>query len=531
MKSGFNSDVALNLIENFIDGRQDFTTESILNVIPELFEDHYKKIRRPLAKKLNMKVKELDEHRRNGKPMPILSLAFNQIHNTDLGNAKRFARQHSEIAKYCHSQGRWYIWDNKRWRPDDRGIVELLAKDTVLNIYNEAAHTKDEGFRKSLAKWALKSEAREKIKSMIHLARSEPEISILPEEFDRDPWLLNVENGTIDLRTGVIKPHDREDFITKLAPVEYKKSADCPKFKNFLKYIFQNSKDPDALIEFLQRLFGYALTGKTTEDIFPIFWGSGANGKSTLLETIKALLGDYGKTAAPDAILIRRGDKHPTALADLYGARFVTVQETEEGTRLAESLVKQLTGGDKIKARLLYQNYFEFTPTFKIFLATNHKPIIHGTDYAIWRRILLIPFTFTIPPEKRDPKVRDSKFQDEWPGVLNWLIEGCLKWQKEDLNPPEEVKAATEIYRSESDIIAEWLQERTVTGRQYRTAAKELYEDYKKYIEKNGERAISKNIFGRKLVEKGYLKTNRGGKIFYTGIGLKQENDDEEPPF
>lgn len=457
------------------------------------------------------------------KPENINYISQQEIHETDLGNARRLVQKFGDKIRYCHSLKIWLIWDNIRWGRDRRGRIIVFATETSLEIYKEAAVEKNEKRRQEKAKWAIRSESKEKLLAMVELAKSEPDITILPEELDANPWLFNVENGTINLQTGELLPHTPEHFITKLAPVTYDPKADCPKFKEFLQDIFQMSNDPDAMIGYLQRYLGYCLTAKNTEDIFPIFWGTGANGKSTLIETISALMGDYARAAAPDILLIKRGDSHPTGLADLAGSRLVTTVETEENARLAESLIKQLTGGDRIKARQLYKDYFEFTPTFKIIMATNHKPQIGGTDYAIWRRIHLVPFNYTIPEEKRDPNIRDHKFKDEWPGILNWLIDGCIAWQEKGLSPPEEVKQATEQYKSESDVIGEWLEQFTIYGREYETSAKDLYQSYTRFAEESGDRPVTQKTFGRKLQEKGFVKIRRRNGIFWRGIGINDE--------
>ena len=461
---------------------------------------------------------------------PVPNLPF-QSRCTDVANADRFSKRNNQKVRFCLKMGIWYLWDGTRWKPDDTGEIYQVGEETARLIFDEVKDLNEPAEMKMLSRWAVQSLMRNKIKDMVSLAGYGREIAVRPDDLDSDPWKFNTISGTIDLVTGELKPHRRDDLVTKLAPVEYNKNAECPNFLGFLHYIFQNSQAPDELIGFLQRFFGYSLTGKATDDIFPIFWGSGANGKSTLLETITTMMGDYSKSAARDLFLTKRGDNHPTGLADLHGARLVTTIETDEDRRLAESLVKQMTGGDKVKARFMRQDYFEFEPTFKIVLATNHRPSIHGTDYAIWRRIKLVPFTFNIPPEKRDPKIRDFKFRDEWPGILNWLVKGCLEWQQSGLKPPAEIEEATEEYRSESDIIGDWLNECTVSGREYETKAKELYEDYCKFKDIAGEKPVTQTTFGRRLRERGIDKLNKGGRIYYKGIALKKEPVFDEPPF
>lgn len=287
---------------------------------------------------------------------------------------------------------------------------------------------------------------------MVTLAESEPGIPVLPGELDRDPWLLNVKNGTVDLRTGELRPHKRDDLITKIVPVEYDSEASCPTWLAFLNRIMDGN---ERLIAFLQRAAGYSLTASTQEQCFFLLYGTGANGKSVFLTTLLAVMGDYGIQAAPDLLLAKSGESHPTEVADLFGARLVVATETEAGRRLAENLVKQHTSGDRLKARFMRQDFFEFEATFKIWLATNNKPIVKGTDYAIWRRIKLIPFTVTIPPEERD-KSLPAKLRQELHGILAWAVQICLEWQKYGLNEPQEVTAATCAYRDEQDILGSW---------------------------------------------------------------------------
>src|SRR5919107_5291637 len=264
---------------------------------------------------------------------------------------------------------------------------------------------------------------------------------------DASPDLLNVLNGTIDLRTGELRPHRREDLITKMAPVEYDPNSPVPAWAATLERVLPS---PD-LRAFFKKLCGYAISGETSEHLLPVLYGTGANGKSTVLSTLLAAAGDYGMQAAPDLLVAKKG-AHPTEVADLFGMRLVASIEVEDGRRLAESLVKQLTGGDKVRARRMRQDFWQFEPTHKVFMAVNHKPEVRGTDTAIWRRIRLIPFTETIPPGEQDKKLPE-KLRAELFGILAWCVEGCLEWQREGLQAPEEVRRATGQYRSEMDVI------------------------------------------------------------------------------
>ncbi|MGH7378091.1 MAG: DNA primase family protein, partial [Candidatus Methylomirabilales bacterium] len=273
------------------------------------------------------------------------------------------------------------------------------AKETVGSMYLEAAAQPDQDLRAALAAHAMKCESDSRIRAMLSLAESEPGVPVEPGAFDADPWLFNCLSGTLDLRTGELRPHRREDLLTKLAPVDYDPGAKAPTWTAFLDHIMAGNRE---VIEYLQRAVGHALTGDVREQVLQFLHGTGANGKTTFLNAILDAVGDYGKQAAPELLTIKYGTEHPTGLADLRGCRFVASIEVEEGKRLAEVLVKQLTGGDRLKARFMRENFFEFTPTHKIFLAVNHKPVIRGTDHAIWRRIRLVPFTVTIPDAEQD---------------------------------------------------------------------------------------------------------------------------------
>lgn len=356
---------------------------------------------------------------------------------------------------------------------------------------------------------------------MVKLAESEPAVSAQAHQFDACPWLLNCLNGTIDLRTGILSPHDPDNLITALVPVDYDPGATCPTWDAFVNRIMAGNV---ALITFLQRIIGYALTGSVSEQALFFLHGLGANGKSTFLKTILAVLGrDYAKQAAPD-VLVENRNRHPTEVADLAGVRFVASIEVSDGKRLAEALVKQLTGGDPMKARHMRQDFFQFDPTFKILLAANHKPVIKGTDHAIWRRIKLIPFTVTIPEAEQD-KALDSKLLKELPGILAWAVRGCLDWQRDGLGVPSEVVDTTAAYRAESDVLTPFLDERCVRGEGFRTQAGPLFAAYRDWADANGIRShdqLTTVSFGRELQARGFDKSTDKSKrlTFYAGLDL-----------
>lgn len=368
----------------------------------------------------------------------------------------------------------------------------------------------------TVMKWCLTSESAPRHNAMIELARCEPGVPVLPQDLDRDPWLLNVENGTIDLKTGALREHRQADMMTKLAPVRYDGAATCPRWLKFLSRIMDDNHD---LITYLQRVIGYCLTGEVSEQCLWFFYGTGANGKSTFLGAILAMLGDYAMQAVSELLMVKSHEAHPTERADLFGKRFVATIETEEGKRMAEALMKQMTGGDKVRARKMRQDFFEFTPTHKIVLAANHKPIIRGTDYAVWRRIKLVPFTVTIPDEEKD-KDLPEKLRAESSGILAWAVAGCLDWQRHGMAEPDEVRQATSEYQGEQDTVEAFLQECCVRYREAKVQSAALLAAYHEW---SGDKLMSAPAFRKRLQEKGFEnRRGGGGGYFWRGIDLDQ---------
>ncbi len=395
-----------------------------------------------------------------------------------------------------------------------------------------------------LARWALESESARRINAMLDLARSEPGIPILPEQMDADPWLLNCPNGTLDLRTGTLREHRREDYITKLCPTPYLPAARCPTWERFLAAVFQDEEgEPDGdLVLFVQRLLGRCLTGDVTEQILPIFWGGGANGKSTLVNAVLDTLGtDYAMKANADLLMISRGERHPTELAGLFGMRLVVASETHEGRRLNEALVKDLTGGEPIRARRMREDFWEFRPTHKVILLTNHKPKVAGTDEGIWRRLRLVPFQTTfwdpgdpakaaaeLPSDLRQDKRLGVKLAAEREGILGWLVRGCMDWQREGLTLPERVRAATREYRADEDLVVQWIAECCVVGsNHYRTRAWHLYAAFRAWCERGGEDVVGRKTFGLALGEHGFQRFTNNG-TWYRGIALRTNEEPAE---
>lgn len=441
---------------------------------------------------------------------------------TDLGNSQRFAAQHRRDVRYVWPWGKWLVWDRTRWKVDDTGAIARRAKKTVRGIHCEAGNCEDDQQRKAIAAWARASERRERISAMIDLARSEPGIPILPDALDQDPWALNCPNGTLDLRTGKLRPHNRTDYITRLCPTAYDPAADCPRWKACLSRAFADNAN---LIGFLQRLLGYCATGSVRDHILPIWWGSGANGKSTILGAIMDVLGpDYTSKAPPELLMLRRGEHHPTERADLFGKRLVVAMESQEGGRLNEALIKDLTGGDRQKARRMREDFWEFEPSHKLILATNHKPTIKDTTHSTWRRVKLVPFEVTIPEQEQDATLPD-KLRAERAGILVWTARGCLEWQRIGLSEPDAVKVATQEYRSQEDVIRIFLDDCCRLAPAERERASTLYAVYKRWAERGGEHPISQARFGKALTERG-LGRERANGIWYVGIALQPTDFD-----
>jgi putative DNA primase/helicase len=419
--------------------------------------------------------------------------------NTDLGNARRLVRLYGRDLRYVADMGRWYFYNGQRWQPDVTGTVYRYAKDAVKTIYAEAQQVDDDAQRKALVRHALKSESQHGIEAMVKLARYEDGIAITADQLDTDPWLLNVQNGTVDLRTGQLKPHNRNDLISKLAPVDFDPSAESPAWEAFQYQISGGDAD---LIRFKQRAYGYALTGDVSEQKLFVLHGDGANGKSTEANAVGGVMGDYFMQAPSDLLLQKYGGGASPEVAALKGARLVVSAETDEGRHMAESRVKSLTGGDRITARFLYQGHFSFDPTHKLFLVTNHKPEVRGGDTGIWRRILLVPYDVQIPEDQQDKRLPE-KLRAEAPGVLNWLIAGCLGWQRDGLGVPPAVEAATAEYRQSMDPLQGFFDDCVTFGSDQWEENGELWDCYLGWAHQNGQQPLTRNAFAERLRAKG----------------------------
>lgn len=437
-------------------------------------------------------------------------------HNTDLGNAQRFVTRHGQNLRFCPKLNQWFVFDETRWVPDETGEVVRRAKETVRAVYSEAATLTERATREELAKHALRSEGEKQIRSMVNLAKSEERIAVTPDQFDTNPWFLNCRNGTLDLRTGKLFPHQRNFLCSKSLSVPYEPDAKCPQWLAFIRRIMSGDLPS---IEFLQRAIGYGLTGKTSEQVLFVLYGRGANGKTTFIETVRKMLGDYARQSAFDSFVVRRNEGPRNDLARLTGARFVAAVETGEGRRLDETVIKQLTGGDTLAVRYLYREPFEFVPQLKLWLVANHKPSVKGTDEAIWRRIRLIPFDVTIPPTERD-KLLPEKLQSELPGILAWCVRGCFEWQRAGLREPVRILKAGNVYRREMDILGEFIEDNFIFGpREYATSA-DIYDAASDWCIRNNEPCVSMRSLSESLRERGYKPRKEKGKRGWLGLRL-----------
>ena len=438
---------------------------------------------------------------------------------TDMGNAQRMIRLHGTTIRYVGDKDTWRVWNGVRWEPDIMGLLTEKAKAAIRLIRQEAAAEPDQDAQAKVVKWAHKSQDVSRVRAMVSLARTEPGVGVTSGVWDAAPLLLNMENGTLNLDTGELHEHRKENLITKVCNVKHDPDAKSPLWESFVREILLDNEE---LISYVQRACGSMLTADTSDQVLFFFLGTGANGKSTFLNVLQRIMGTYGRQAAPELLATKRNgeSQHPTGIADLQGARFVVSAEIERGAYLSEALVKQLTGEDLLKARFMRQDFFEFRASHHIFIAANHKPIIRGNDDGIWRRIHLIPFDLTVPPEDRD-RALQGKLLEESSGILNWLVEGCRKWREDGLNPPEIVLEKTQEYRSSMDLLKEFLESYCTVAPPQECLAKDLYAAYLEWAAEHDEIPVKRRLFNMMLDERGFGRRRSGKGLHRTGIGLK----------
>lgn len=448
---------------------------------------------------------------------------------TDLGNAERLVRAHGDDLRYCPGLGGWLTWSARgdAWQRDESGEVMRRAKTVPRALYRNAADIDDPGMRVAAAGWARKSEGRDRLRAMIDLAASEPGVYVNASSLDADPWAFNCRNGTLDLRRGELRKHRREDLCTKVAPVDYDAAAKCPVFDAFFARV-----QPDAEVRAcLLRVLGYALTGAIREHVLPIHHGSGRNGKGTLRDAVMGVMGEYA-TEVPSSLLMAKGhDAHPTEKMVLRGARFASASETGKGRAIDEALVKLLTGGDPITARYMGKDFVTFPPTHKLWLSTNHRPVIRELSPAMWGRLLLFQWSVFIPPDEQDTRLAE-KLAAERSGILRRLVEGCLDWQVRGIAPPVAVRAATESYRADSDPLGDFLAQRTTTeklsgAKMARAMARELLEAYTRWASENGAELMTSKVLGEALGDR-FTRRRLGGMISYVGVRLLTDAELDE---
>ena len=442
---------------------------------------------------------------------------------SDIGNGQRLVLRHGDDLRYCHPWKKWLVYDGSRWRLDEMGTAAARAKRTALSIYSEVAACSEAIQMGLLQKHAPKSCSVRAVTGMLSMAASEPSVAIVPEMLNRDQWLLNVRNGTIDLRTGELRPHSRADLITNLAPVDFDPKAECPTWLAFLDRIMAHD---GTLISFLQRAVGYTLTGDVGADAFFFAFGGGANGKGVFLNTLTAMLGDYAAVLPAEVLLESRGERHSTDKTMLHGVRMAVCQEVKEGRRFDVGTLKALTGRDPITARRMREDNWTFLPTHKLWLAANTQPRVSENDEGTWRRILLVPFSVTIPEAERDPAL-SAKCAREAPGILAWAVRGLAQWRaagegKKGLEAPDAVSNATAAYREQEDVIGAFLRDRCVLVSSASTPKAELYAEFQSWCEAARETLMPKRAFLIRIdrldgVSDAKVRGNRG----WRGIGIQ----------
>ncbi|WP_179394958.1 phage/plasmid primase, P4 family [Lacticaseibacillus absianus] len=453
----------------------------------------------------------------SGKPK-----AFKPHSWDDTGNADRFVDRYGKVARYSFIDKGWYIYNGAFWELDQRGLLRTMIDNTIADLKNEKPYTPPDvdpdKAEKEWAKFCKTSRGNRGKRAMED--ELQHRLPVTTDEFDADQSLMNVDNGYIDLSDGTLHEHDIKKMFSKQSTVEYSDTVDCPEWQAFLEQTFNGDKE---LTDYIQKAVGYSLTGSVEEQVMFILYGSGRNGKSVFMDTLKHIAGSYSRTMQAKSIMVQQTSGGANSdIARLKGARLVSASEPNEGVRLDEGLIKELTGGESVTARFLYGREFEFKPEFKLWLSTNHKPIIRGTDDGIWRRLMLIPFTHQVPVDQIDKRLT-YKLERESIGILNWAVDGALKWQREGLQPPQSVKDASLAYRNEMDVLELFVNDCCEKGPGYEAPAGQLYDTYIKWAESTGEYKMRKQKFGAEMQKKFEYARRRDGRR-YVGVRLKTDS-------
>ncbi len=443
---------------------------------------------------------------------------------TDTGNAERLVNRHGDDMRYCPQMKKWYIWDGKRWKIDIEGRVVAMAKATATSYRDDAREldkATHQGTITALIKHANRSESLHSIQSMVKLAEYDSRIVINYDSFDKNPELLCVSNGVIDLTDNSYRKFDRWDNITRIANVSFVRGARSTLWEKFLTDIIP---DPTTR-SFIQRAVGYSVTGLTTEEVIFFLYGGGANGKTTFISTLLNMLGDYSEQASSNALMQDRSTGANNELYVLRGKRFVAATETGESKKLDEEEIKKLTGMDLISVNPKYMSQMVFLPVWKIWLSTNHEPIIHGEDDAIWRRIIKIPFTVQIKKPNVELKLRLLNNFEERSGILNWVLEGVRQWREKKLTLSEEIHKATRKYRKEQDVTGRFLKDKCRLGKSLMIEKGNLYRVYVSWCNEEKEKPKTKNMFGQALSKRGIVSQRNTNTRYWIGIDIKRTVD------
>lgn len=454
---------------------------------------------------------------------------------SDVGNAERLIAMYNKIVRYSPIRKKWLIWSGKHWQVDCIGKIEVLARSVIKKLQQQGKElleydknmNENKELKKQVQKFVLRSENDNRIRAMINQSRTEHNIVL--NEMNRDVYLLNLRNGTLNLKTGKLQEHNRKDYITRLVNVDFKPGATCPNWVEFVDKIFMSNRE---LIEYIQKSIGYSMTGDSNLQCFYILHGQGSNGKGTFMKAIMTILGDYAATLKGNSLMEKIGDEGARGdLAKLEGKYFVCVNELEERKCFDEALVKSLTSGadEVVPVRRMYEEEFDLHPTFKLWMTTNKLPRIKGTDNGIWRRVRKIPFEYNFEnDENKDEHFFEDKLIPEMSGILNWALEGCLKWQREGMEVPEEVKLAIDDYRNDMDPVQRFLDEECIISETCTTRISQLYEAYQDWCHDNKEYVLSSRKLTKRLIEKDFKQGRDMRSKYWVGIGITDTEHQEE---